>query len=50
MLTTGLSALALFRFGFGRGGGFFSLFLLLAIAGVVAWALVRPGPHESAKN
>jgi hypothetical protein len=47
MLTTGWNALALIRFGFGRGGGFFSLFLLLAIASVVGWALTRPGPHES---
>jgi hypothetical protein len=41
------NALALMRFGFGRGGGFFSLIILAAIVGVVAWALARPNKNAA---
>jgi len=50
MLNPGLNALALMRFGFGRGGGFFELIFLLAVVGVVAWALTRPGRTNTAKT
>jgi hypothetical protein len=41
MLTTALTALALFRFGLGRGGGSLFMLVLLAIVGVVVWQLLR---------
>ena len=50
MLTTGLNALGLMRFGFGRGGGFFELLLLMAVVGLIAWALTRPSGRDAAKN
>jgi hypothetical protein len=50
MLNPGLNALALMRFGIGRGGGVFELIILLAAAGVVAWALTRPGGAGEAKT
>ena len=49
MVSTGLNALALMRFG-GRGTGFFSLLVLLAVAGVLVWALNRPERNDSAKQ
>jgi len=51
MLTAGLNALA-FRFGgFGHGGGGFGFLLLFVIlAGVVIWAISRPGNVESPKS
>jgi hypothetical protein len=51
MSTAGLNALA-FRFGgFGHGGGGFGFaFLLLILAGVVIWAISRPGGAESQKS
>jgi uncharacterized membrane protein len=48
MLNPGLIALALMRFGFGRGGGLFELIVLLAVAGIVAWALTRPAGDDKA--
>lgn len=50
MLTTGLSALALMRFGIGRDGdGLMWLFALLVV-GVLVWALTRPSGNNPAKN
>jgi hypothetical protein len=50
MLNAGLNALALMRFGFGRGGGFLELIVLLAVVGTVAWALTRSGGTDTAKT
>jgi hypothetical protein len=56
MLTTGLNALALVRFGGfrlfhgGGGGGFGALLIGLAVVGVVVWAFSRSGRSETAKN
>jgi hypothetical protein len=50
MLNPGLNALALMRVGFGRGGGVFELIVLLAVVGIVAWALTRPGGSDAAKT
>jgi hypothetical protein len=50
MLTTGLSAFALVRFGLGHSGGFFSMLILLVVAGAIAWELMRPSPTDSSKN
>lgn len=54
-MTTLANVLALFgmaaiRFGGRGGGGIVFLVFGLAIVGVVAWALARPGNNESAKN
>ncbi|MGD0729844.1 MAG: hypothetical protein ABR956_01175 [Terracidiphilus sp.] len=49
MSMMGLNALALMRFG-GRGTGFFSLLLLVAIVGVVVWGLQRPDRKDSASE
>lgn len=49
MLGTGLNALALTRFGGfhifhgGRGGGFIWLILVIAVVGLIVWALTRAG-------
>jgi hypothetical protein len=50
MLTTGLTALALFRFSGGRGFGFFPMLVLLAVVGGIVWALTRPGSAEQPKS
>jgi hypothetical protein len=50
MLNSELNALALMRFGFGRGGGFFELLILVVAVGTVAWALTRPSGSDSAKR
>jgi hypothetical protein len=56
MLTAGLNALALVRFGGfrlihgGGGGGFAELLIGLAVIGVVVWAIARPGQSETIKN
>ena len=50
MLNPGLNALALIRFGFGRGGGFFELIVLLAVVGTIAWALARSSSTNAAKT
>jgi hypothetical protein len=50
MLNPGLNALALMRIGFGRGSGFFELIVLLAVVGVLAWALTRPARSDAAKT
>jgi hypothetical protein len=50
MLTATAVALALVRFGVGRGGGFAWILLGLAIAGMLVWALTRPDRNESTKN
>ena len=50
MVTTVPNALALMRFGGGRGGGFVWTLLGLAVIGALVWALTRPGSSESAKN
>ncbi len=54
MLTTGLNALALARFGgfrFFHGGEDGLLWLFgLVVVGVLVWALTRPERRESAKN
>jgi uncharacterized membrane protein len=50
MLNPGANALALMRVGFGRGGGFFELIILLAVVGIVAWALTRPSANGAAKT
>ena len=50
MLTTGFAALALFRFGVGRGLGFFPMLVLLVVVGAVVWALTRSGSAEQPKG
>jgi uncharacterized membrane protein len=50
VLNSGLNALALMRFGFGRGGGFLELIVLLAVVGAIAWALTRSGGSDGAKS
>jgi len=54
MLTATTNALALARFGFfhfgGRGGGSGLVLIGLVFAGVLIWAISRPGRSESAKN
>ncbi|MGA3263096.1 MAG: hypothetical protein ABSC47_03515 [Terracidiphilus sp.] len=56
MLTTGLNAMALARFGgfrffHGGGGGDGLLWLFgLVVVGVLVWALTRPERCESANN
>jgi hypothetical protein len=55
MLTAGMNALAMIRFGgfrFGHGGGeSFALLLMgLVAAGVLVWALSHSGGNESAKG
>lgn len=42
--------MALARFGFGRGGGVFLPLVVLAIIGVLIWALTKPTPIEKAKE
>ena len=49
MLTTGLTALALMRFGIGRGGGLMWLFALVVV-GALVWALTRPNGKDPAKK
>ena len=58
MLTTGMNALALLRFGGfhafhggGRGGaGFIWAILAIAVAGLIVWALARAGRDKSANS
>jgi hypothetical protein len=50
MVTTVAFAMALVRFGVGRGGGFLLTILGLAIVGVVAWELMRPDSKDQTKN
>jgi hypothetical protein len=56
MLTTGLNALALARFGGfrlvhgGGGGGFAWLLIGLAAIGAAIWAVSRSAEREPAKN
>ncbi len=49
MLTAGLNALALMRFGIVRGGGLMWLFGLVVV-GALAWALVELSGNDPAKN
>ncbi len=49
MLTAGLNALALMRFGVGRGSGLMWLFALVVV-GALVWALTRPSEKDPAKN
>ena len=55
MLTSGLNALALLRFGGfhggGRGGaGFIWAILAIAAVGLIVWALARSGRDKSANT
>jgi hypothetical protein len=50
MLTSSICALALARFGVGRGEGLFWLLFELAVVGVLVWALTRPSRGQSAKD
>ncbi len=50
MLTTGLFATALMRFGFARGVGLFPMLILLAVVGGIVWALTRPAPNDQSKS
>jgi uncharacterized membrane protein len=50
MLTATLSALALLRFGIGRGLGIFPLLILLAVVGAIVWALTKPNPGTQPKD
>ncbi len=50
VLNSGLHALALMRIGFGRGGGFVELIVLLVVVGAIAWALTRSGGSDGAKS
>jgi hypothetical protein len=50
MLSTALNALALLRFGMGRGLGFFQMLVLLAVVGGIVWALTRPREPERPKD
>jgi hypothetical protein len=49
MLTAGLNALALMRFGVGRGDGLMWLFALVVV-GALVWALTRPSGKDPEKN
>jgi hypothetical protein len=49
MLTIGWNALGLTKFGFGRGGEFFDLIVLLVVVCFIAWALARPSGNGAAK-
>jgi uncharacterized membrane protein len=50
MLATALNEMALMRFGFGGGGGAFGLIIVLALVGVIAWAVVRSSETQSTKQ
>jgi predicted lipid-binding transport protein (Tim44 family) len=50
MLTAGLLALTLVRFGFGRGAGFFPMLILLVVVGGIVWALTRSNHPEQPKG
>jgi hypothetical protein len=50
MLASATNALAFLRFGVGRSGGFFGFFILVAIIGVIVWALSRSSRQESTKS
>jgi hypothetical protein len=50
MLTAGLSAFALVRFGLGRSGGIFSMLILVVVVGAIAWELMRPSRTDSSKD
>jgi hypothetical protein len=45
-----LLGMAAIRFGGRGGGGLVFLVFGLAVVGLVAWALARPGSSDSAKN
>lgn len=50
MLASATNAMALMRFGFGRGGGLVGFFILLGLIGLIVWALSRPSRPESTKS
>lgn len=50
MLTTGFNALALIRFGGGRGFGLLPLLVLLVVVGGIVWALTRSSPTQQPKG
>ncbi len=45
-----MNALALIRFGLGRGLGLFQMLVLLAVVGGIVWALTRPHEPERPKE
>jgi hypothetical protein len=49
LFAAGLNALALRLGGFGHGGGFAFLLIMLIMVGVLVWAIARSGA-ESQKN
>jgi hypothetical protein len=50
MSSAALNALALVRFGHGKGLGYFQLLVLLAVVGGIVWALTRPREPEQPKD
>jgi hypothetical protein len=50
MLAPTLMAMALIRFGFGRGGGMLFSLLILIVVGMIVWALAWPKPKDQGKG